>query len=258
MTKSVLHNSMTSKVMSTMRKAMIFRNPLAYLMDKLLNRSPFEFVIAKLRNGLTFKIHAGNSDINTITEIFAAEGYKAFISLVTPHSTGVDIGANYGAISVAMAKKGARVFAFEPNHYVSSLIEENARLNNVSVSVCNIGIAGKSGLYPMNFEQGAWGGASIIFDELTAKKHEVFNIKCIALDEVLEHCKIPKIDFLKMDCEGVEYEVLKSSDLHNIETMFVEYHEPRVSKKQIIALLRERGFTVKDFENMNSLLAQRQ
>ncbi|OGZ01638.1 MAG: hypothetical protein A2946_02085 [Candidatus Liptonbacteria bacterium RIFCSPLOWO2_01_FULL_53_13] len=211
----------------------------------------------KLMNGLEFKIHTGNSDINTLTEVFVADGYKEFFSLITPNSIAVDIGANYGAVSVAMARNGARVFAFKPNHYIAPLIGENASLNNVNISLYDIGIAGKSGFYPMNFEQGSWGGASIVFDALTAKKHEVFNIKCIALDEVFAHCKVPKIDFLKMDVEGVEYEILKSSDLRDIGTIFVEYHEPRVSKKEITALLQRKGFAVKDFENMSSLLARK-
>jgi len=223
----------------------IFRNPFVYFWDKAVERSRFETMRVKLMNGLEFKIHTGNSDINTLTEVFATNGYAKFLSLITPGSTAVDVGANFGAVSVGMAQRGARVTAFEPNPYIVGLIKENADLNNLDVEVVEKGIASEPCFATMYFEPGAWGGGALIKDSLTSAKSVSFEVECVTL---------PEADYLKLDCEGMEYDILKSSPL-GYKAIFVEYHEPRVEKIEIRTLLEKSGYFVTHYPEMNSYLA---
>jgi FkbM family methyltransferase len=56
------------------------------------------------------------------------------------------------------------------------------------------------------------------------------------------------VDFLKIDIEGAEYEVLKDCalELHNVKNLFIEYHsfteEPQVLN-EILYIIKKSGFT---------------
>ena len=61
--------------------------------------------------------------------------------------------------------------------------------------------------------------------------------------------KINSIDFLKLDCEGAEYEILfKCPDkiLNRIKIISMEYHEidKKRNKKTLIRFLKSKGFKV--------------
>lgn len=62
-----------------------------------------------------------------------------------------------------------------------------------------------------------------------------------------ELAKYPKIDFLKMDIEGAEYEVIKDAapELGRVEAIFIEYHSIEGEEQKLgdlLNILREAGF----------------
>jgi len=75
-------------------------------------------------------------------------------------------------------------------------------------------------------------------------------VECISLQDIFEKYELKKIDFLKMDCEGAEYEIImnaKSSILNKIQKISMEIHEEIVPyrKEVIIENLKKHGFNVK-------------
>lgn len=46
----------------------------------------------------------------------------------------------------------------------------------------------------------------------------------VTLEEVMQQCGFPRIDFLKLDCEGSEFSILRNCDLSKVGTIFVESH----------------------------------
>jgi Methyltransferase FkbM domain len=53
------------------------------------------------------------------------------------------------------------------------------------------------------------------------------------------------ISFLKLDCEGSEYGILRSLSLNRVQNIAAEFHSvPGSTPKQGIELLREQGFEV--------------
>ena len=52
-------------------------------------------------------------------------------------------------------------------------------------------------------------------------------IQSTSLKEVIDSNKLEKCDFIKLDCEGVEYEIIDSLDItyfDKIKKMCIEYH----------------------------------
>ena len=77
----------------------------------------------------------------------------------------------------------------------------------------------------------------------TGDSEHILHVPSIRLRDLLEQ----PIDFLKLDIEGAEFDVLQDCQdrLQNIETLFVEYHshinEPQ-QLQNVLTLLHEAGF----------------
>ena len=62
-----------------------------------------------------------------------------------------------------------------------------------------------------------------------------------------ELAKYSKIDFLKMDIEGAEFEVISDAapELHRVEAIFIEYHSIKGEEQklgELLNILKEAGF----------------
>lgn len=218
----------------------------------------------KLRNGLVFIIHTGNSDINSLTEIFTTDGFSKFFAAIKDHDVVVDIGANMGIASVAAARKDVQVFAFEPNPKITPHLLKNITLNRREwpgdVAAFPYAIAGGKGKLKLYFENEKWGGANI-FNKNPEIKKEVFEVDTIGLDRVFSLCGFDRIDVLKMDCEGAELEILGNAapeTLRRISKMLVECHPPIATPEVITEILSEAGFKVERMKDFTSVWAYRE
>lgn len=69
---------------------------------------------------------------------------------------------------------------------------------------------------------------NVISDRTTS-----YDVRCISLPSLLKEFKIDKIDLLKLDLEGAEYELIENivkSDLKNISQLFIEFHHHAIEK----------------------------
>ena len=79
-------------------------------------------------------------------------------------------------------------------------------------------------------------------------------VKCITLEDIFNEYKINQCDFLKMDCEGAEYDILLSTGgetLRKIKQINMEYHLPQFFGvgspdlfPKLISHLKNAGFEV--------------
>lgn len=181
------------------------------------------------------------SFLHGFEEIFETEIYK--FSTTNPAPLIIDCGSNIG-LSVVYFKKlcaNAKVLAFEPDQKIAQTLQknidsfglENVELNQKAIWIHNDGVEFQ--------EEGGFSGR-------IPKEGDIQNIvkvPSVSLKKILE--KYDKIDFLKMDIEGAEFEVLKDckGQLSKIENLFIEYHS-HISESQnlhlILAMLTELGF----------------
>lgn len=173
----------------------------------------------RLRRGL---------DIAHLAEIWVEKNY----SFDFKDKNVVDIGASNGDSSVFFAKNGARqVIASEPDRNSFLLALENVRESGVAenVTVINKAVTGKTEkreiiLYDHYPNANSIDSTNaVVLDD--SKRMEY--IECISLKEVVNMLNGGEIGLLKMDCEGCEYESLRSLDsgyYDRIEKIVFEYH----------------------------------
>ena len=125
---------------------------------------------------------------------------------VKPGDIVIDAGAWIGDFSAYASSKGASVYAFEPGETSFQLLLETSKLNTKGpIQVVNMGLGSKVGEAFFMCDDGRSAGGRIYAGN-NCKKENV--IRITTLDEFVEKQKIQKVDFIKADVEGSEYDLL--------------------------------------------------
>ena len=132
----------------------------------------------------------------------------------------IDIGANVGLMTLQFAKlvpKG-KVYSFEPTFYALERLKKNLSLNEgiaKNVTVINSFVSEKSDSNPNIVAFSSWK----VNGERGTNDHPVHlgtpksteGVPSISLDDFVVANNIDKIDFIKIDTDGHEYEVFKGA-----------------------------------------------
>ena len=81
-------------------------------------------------------------------------------------------------------------------------------------------------------------------------KLETFSVKSITINDYFENHSIYEVDYLSIDIEGFDYEVLMSIDFNsfNIKNISIEYlHLTKTQKKKLINYLIKKGYSYSGF-----------
>ena len=165
-------------------------------------------------------------------EIFVKEVYRFDTPNQTPYI--IDCGANVG-LSVIYFKQRfpqARILAFEADPNIFSILQQNiARFNFKDVKLSPEVVWNEETTIQFYLEGGSSG--HVTPDQATAN---TVTVQTISLRDYLQE----KVDFLKIDIEGAEFDVLEScSDcLDQVEKIFVEYHSTDGTPQQLGKLLQ--------------------
>jgi FkbM family methyltransferase len=171
----------------------------------------------------------------------------------------VDIGAHKGYFSVFAsyeAKKG-KVFAFEPFKKNYDALNANIRLNKrKNIKAYNLGIAGSKKNIVLYANAGNAGGMSVVADWFKKEKNvESHKISCISLQDVFSLCKIKQIDYLKVDCEGGEYDILlnaKPATMKKVHKIGMEFHQIGKLKVGLLEkFLKQNGYRIRIYNHEN-------
>lgn len=119
-----------------------------------------------------------------------------------------DLGAFIGDTAYCFAKKFncKKIYAFEPDPDNYKILIENIKLNNLEKTVIPVQLGvGKENSYFYLIKGGA--GSSIHKD----KTENSVKVKIKTVDDFVAKNKIKKVDFIKMDIEGAEFDALKGA-----------------------------------------------
>lgn len=118
----------------------------------------------------------------------------------------LDIGAGLGGFSVCAARKASKVIAIEPEPYNRRWLLKNTReMKNVTI----VGKAAWSSDKIMELSIGDGIGEHSLLGRWEGEKIEV---EAATLDNIAIDLGIEKVDFMKMDIEGAEFEALKGAE----------------------------------------------
>lgn len=204
--------------------------------------------VIRLKNGCQFRVRS-LMDVWIIKETCLDRQYELFGTKVEDGWTVIDIGAGLGdfAILIARENPNSRIYAYEPFPESYQLLQENIVLNDVhNISAFQMAVGARSGKMRL-FATG-----EAVQHTTTVHGQPEGPIPCaevqgLALDDVLVINGIERCDFLKMDCEGCEFEVLfgaSPATLERISRMCLEYHDgfTQFAHTDLIRYLHQHGF----------------
>jgi FkbM family methyltransferase len=207
-------------------------------------------------NGLCISFDDNSSGLQVLQNIFVDREYADYFPFYQD-AVIVDIGAHYGYFSLfADVNSGpnARVFSFEPDPKNYAVLNKNiSSQGSKKIKVFPFAIGGKNRTASLHLGHST--NSSLIEDyQLLSKEHSSTSVDVRALDEVLTELNIDKIDFLKIDCEGAEYEIIaQSSDdsLKKASIISMEFHDMKnvnQTAQTLISRLTSLGFHVVKFQ----------
>lgn len=177
--------------------------------------------VCRLRNGLRFHVRGGTDDRHVIYEVFAEAIYPVELRA---GSIVLDIGAHIGCFTLLAARQGAHVFGFEPFPSNFAALQRNLSLNAATRAVAfQIAVTGTKETRKMFVpDRGDYTGR---FSLHPGRGAQTLEVPCKSLDQVIAENALDRIDLLKVDCQGSEYEILygtAANTLHRIRAMVVE------------------------------------
>ncbi len=200
-----------------------------------------------------FKVSIGNrrffvrKDIPGDAFILDATFLAGEYDFLHPYLAGalvVDVGAYIGDTLALFASWGARkILAFEPHPELYQLAQKNIALNHLEdrVVLRNEGVSSQDG--ELNIKEDSEAGASAGFGLYQSDRGRTVPIQLVSMKKILE--ELGRVDVLKMDCEGSEFEILEGlsiGELKKIKVIGLEFHRDPSS---IITKLESAGFEVK-------------
>lgn len=132
-----------------------------------------------------------------------------------------DVGANIGNYSKKWLQINPQLHAFEPNSEAFKQLKANLK---EKATVNHLAFSNKTGVQDLYTVKGAHQLSSLIKRKHHRHKWEkAEQVNCHTIDEYCASNKIKKIDFLKIDVEGFEMEVLKGAKQMLAKTTRIQF-----------------------------------
>ena len=215
--------------------AKYFDRPLTIFKEQIKRQ---KVQVATLRGGETINSF-GYGDVSwALYRIWADHEYGIRPKDVKKFRTVVDIGAHIGLFSVfcGVLNPRCKVFCFEIEKGNYRHLKQNIESCNVNnVISFNLAVTDKSGVvdYYSGRDSSEFSTTKISFSDGSKPTADedltpIGRGKSVTLDEVLEENSLDSVDFLKLDCEGAEFEILYATSEESIKKLIEmggEYHE---------------------------------
>ena len=186
-------------------------------------------------------------DVNGPAEVFGAAEYAHEAIAWSDMSFILDAGAHVGGFTLWAAERspGSHIVSLEPNPEVRELLELNVRRQNLSGRVVILPFALAAGHGRRAICRTEDSAASTLAADAAAG--DVI-VDTIGLADAIKATGFPRLDLLKIDIEGAEYETLAASSpdlLAGVACCIVECHpRPPESSASVGAFLRRCGLAV--------------
>lgn len=177
--------------------------------------------------------------------------YQEYDFSIAPSNVIIDIGGHIGSFTLAAAWQvpAGRVIVYEPDKENYFQLIKNITLNNFkNVTAHNLAVG--SNRQTRILYHDTINTSRTSFSRPTRRKSVT---EVVTLADVFSANDVGRCDFLKMDCEGSEYEILFAAPdelLGRVAKMVVEVHDPihfklplnRCDPKKLLRRLKAVGF----------------
>lgn len=170
--------------------------------------------------------------------------------VILPDDVVLDIGANCGALTLVAASclDRGKVYAFEPGNVVQARLQTNVDLNPQfaeMIEVIPVGLGAKRDRLFYSEDANYRGNAALV-------KTEGIPVEVITLDEWIVTRNIATLNLIKVDVEGMEYEVLLGSKdvlqrdhpMIYFETLPFFFNEKNYTIRSLYEFLAQLGYHI--------------
>jgi FkbM family methyltransferase len=197
--------------------------------------------VLRLRDGSCYFVRAHTLDLSVVNEAAFLNPYlKSGYVRIAPDATVIDVGANIGDFTIQAARlcPNGRVIAIEPLKEAGALIERQAALNGLTnITWICAALSGADGATSANREGSIYATAASSAQQ----------VPMMSLGRLVADLGLVRIDLLKLDCEGAEWDILPAAEplLGRVRQICMEYHAERGWTPQRLARwLEGLGFEV--------------
>lgn len=210
-------------------------------------------------HGQKFKIIIDPRNGYLDEQVYAKKLYEPhivaeFVENIKAGNTCIDVGANIGHHAIIMSqavKEGGIVYAFEPIPFIRTQMEESIVLNNIkNIQIFSEGLSDAEGELNLNINEHNVGASSLV--------NPGDGVSLPVQLKTLDSYDFKNIDFIKIDVEGFEYNVLKGAEstiaqchpkiLLEYSPVYYQKHSPSDSKN-ILEFLKKYNYTLIDLED---------
>ncbi|MCS7073595.1 MAG: FkbM family methyltransferase [Bacteroidia bacterium] len=215
------------------------------------------------RDGIRYRLDISDYMEYTLYFGIQTEPRNQLYSLIQDSMVVFDIGTNIGETLLNFAKRNptGTNYGFEPVPYLYERASYNISINPFkSIKLHNLALSNtKETLYfslPNNHNSG---GISMS----KQKNSDMKEVQAIPLDDFVTENQITKVDFIKIDVEGFELNVLlgaKQTLLSQKPKLFIELSNSNLlrqnhSSKQLVEFLTDLGYTIQHAETNQPITA---
>jgi FkbM family methyltransferase len=187
----------------------------------------------RFRGGARLRISRGTDHVPLI-EVFLRKDYGE----IPDGAVIVDLGASIGAFTIyaATSARNVRVFAYEPMPEFFEVLQKNVTLNGLEgcVTCFNLAVAADRS------ERDLFVSGPDFFFPTLVRPHAAdvgsTRVACTDLPAILESNALARVDLLKMDIEGTEYDVLYGTadgSLSRVRELRMEYHNLDADRRNV-------------------------
>jgi len=168
-----------------------------------INDIKFE-VASSFKPHLWDHINSGNWEKHT---------FEIIDHFVDDSSVVLDIGCWAGPLTFYMAGKGATVFAIDPDPVAYKALMENLTLNpnlRQNINPYNLAISSNENRVKL-YARNGYGDSSTSLLNRIRDTVDCITSEGLSLSQFIKRTHLTKIDFIKMDVEGSEFEIIDSA-----------------------------------------------
>ena len=235
-----------SKLQIFLNSRKIFKN--WYIYPKIYyGLTNSKFPIFETNSGLKIKLRKNSTDLMALTHVWLIGEYKRKNFEINDDDVIIDVGGHIGLFSLYASQfcKNGSIFTFEPMVENFDLLSENIKLNNLdNIKIFNLAVSNSNSSVKLYLNQDDAGHS------MFSKSSKSVTVNSISLQQIFDNNHIEHCDFLKLDCEGSEYEIIKNLPapyFKKIKKMVIEYHMADTNPElldELISILKSQNYNL--------------
>ena len=206
-----------------------------------------EYIWFNTKSGIKIKMRSNSTDLETFSLIWLSKEYNKHGFTIKPNDIIIDIGAHIGIFSLYASQfcTNGKILSYEPSTENFELLQYNIFQNQIK------------NIFPNNFAISGSNDTVTLYINPDNTAHSIcdstsksIQVQSRTLQNIFDSNKLDICDYLKLDCEGAEYEIIDSLPneyFKKIKQIYIEYHFSDLKRDKLdnmIKKLEQMSFSI--------------